>query len=230
MRASRAVALSFLAGALAPLLAQDAAAADLGGGRSRIASPAPAPIPEAGPFFWTGFYAGLHAGYGWSDVDWQEGGFSASHSGEGALAGGQVGFNLQAGRLVYGIEADLSSAWIEGGNDGCCGHSIDWLYSVRARAGFTSADNRWLIYATGGAAWADIAYRSSDLSGHSETQLGWVAGGGVERALTPNLTARVEYLYYDFERITAPPGSLGAAPTDLDPSTQTVRFGVNYKF
>jgi outer membrane immunogenic protein len=148
----------------------------------------------------------------------------------GALAGGQVGFNLQAGRLVYGIEADLSSAWIEGGNDGCCGHSIDWLYSVRARAGFTSADNRWLIYATGGAAWADIAYRSSDLSGHSETQLGWVAGGGVERALTPNLTARVEYLYYDFERITAPPGSLGAAPTDLDPSTQTVRFGVNYKF
>jgi outer membrane immunogenic protein len=231
MRASRAIALSILVGALAPLLLlEEAAAADLGGrGRSRIASPEP-PMPEAGPFFWTGFYAGVHAGYGWSDIDWQEGGLSASHSGEGWLAGGQIGLNLQAGRLVYGIEADLSSAWVEGSNGGCCSHSIDWLYSVRARAGLASADNRWLIYATGGAAWADIAYRSAGFSGHSETQFGWVAGGGIERALTPNWTARVEYLFYDFDSVTAPPGSLGAGATDLDPSMHTVRFGLNFKF
>ena len=95
------VSALLVAGAL-PALAADLPV------KAPIAPPVPVPT-------WTGFYVGLHAGYGWSDVDWQEGGFSASHSGEGALAGGQVGFNLQAGRLVYGIEADLSSAWIEGG-------------------------------------------------------------------------------------------------------------------
>jgi len=66
--------------------------------------------------------------------------------------------------------------------------------------------------------------------GHSETHLGWVVGGGIERALAPNLTARVEYLYYSFDGVTAPPGALGAGATDLDLSTHTVRFGLNFKF
>ena len=100
----------------------------------------------------------------------------------------------------------------------------------RGRAGLTSGDNRWLFYATAGAAWADFDYRSAGLGGHSETQFGWVAGGGVERALSPNLTAKVEYLYYDFDSAGAPAGSLGGAATDLDPTMQTVRFGLNFKF
>ena len=181
------------------------------------------------PFSWTGLYVGAHAGYGWSEIDWQ-GTSAASQDGSGWLAGGQIGFNLQAGRLVYGVEADISSGWIEGGGNTCCGHSVDWLYSVRGRVGLTSADNRWLFYATAGAAWADVDYRSAGFSGHSDTHFGWVAGGGIERALTPNLTARVEYLYYDFESVSAPAGTLGGGAADLDPSTHTVRFGINFKF
>jgi high affinity Mn2+ porin len=101
---------------------------------------------------------------------------------------------------------------------------------VRGRAGLASGDNRWLFYATGGAAWADIEYTSAGFGGHSEMQFGWVAGGGVERALLPNLTAKVEYLYYDFDSATAAPGALGVGATEIDPSMQTVRFGLNYKF
>ena len=48
--------------------------------------------------------------------------------------------------------------------------------------------------------------------------------------LTPNLTARVEYLYYGFDTVTAPAGALGGGPAALDLSTQTVRFGLNLKF
>ena len=48
--------------------------------------------------------------------------------------------------------------------------------------------------------------------------------------LTPNLSARVEYLYYGFDQATAPAGALGGGPAALDLSTQTVRFGLNYKF
>jgi outer membrane immunogenic protein len=232
MRVMRAVAVATLLGSAVGVLAHDAAGADLGNqrGRGRIATIEPAPVPDAVPFSWTGLYVGAHAGYGWSDVEWQDGAFSASHDGSGWLAGGQAGYNLQAGRFVYGVEADVSSGWIDGGGDGCCGHSVDWLYSVRGRLGLASIDNRWLFYATGGAAWADVEYRSAGFSGHSETQMGWVAGGGIERALTPRLTARVEYLYYDFDSVTAPPGALGAGATDIDPTMHTVRFGLNFKF
>ena len=48
--------------------------------------------------------------------------------------------------------------------------------------------------------------------------------------LSQNLSARVEYLYYDFNDATAPAGTLDAASTKLDPTMQTVRFGINLKF
>jgi outer membrane immunogenic protein len=227
MRVIRAVAVAALLGPLAGLCAQGAAGADLGRDRGRLATIEPA--PAAAPFSWAGLYVGAHVGYGWSDIEWQEGAFSGSHDGSGLLGGGQAGFNLQAGRFVYGVEADVSSGLIEGG-DGCCGHSIDWLYSVRGRLGLASTDNRWLFYATGGAAWAEVDYRRAGFGGQSDTQMGWVAGGGIERALAPRLTARVEYLYYDFDSITAPPGTLGAAATEIDPTMHTVRFGLNFKF
>ncbi|MGE0240717.1 MAG: outer membrane protein [Parvibaculaceae bacterium] len=77
---------------------------------------------------WSGFYAGVHAGYGWGDgggVDFDEffaPGFGEIGDGavaagypetigkdlEGMLGGGQVGYNIQTDRLVIGIEADLS--------------------------------------------------------------------------------------------------------------------------
>lgn len=223
MRGLRALFLGLAASAV---LAPTAMAADLGKGPGR---PPVEYVPEA--FSWTGFYVGTHVGYGWSDVDWQEvPAFSGSHSGSGGVAGGQIGYNWQAGRAVYGVEADLSGSWIDGGNN-CCGHTVNWLASVRGRLGYAGGfDSRTLFYVTGGAAWADIDY--SSVGSFSNTHVGWVVGGGVERALTPNLTARVEYLYYSFDTANAPAGTVapGLGLADLDPTTQTVRFGLNFKF
>lgn len=226
MRAARAMALSIVLASVSPLLAPAASAADLGG-RSRIVHPDPGPLPVA--FSWAGFYIGVHAGYGWSSIEWQEGAFVGSHDGEGGLAGGQIGFNLQFGRLVYGLEADAAASLIEGGSI-LSSHSLERLYSARARLGLASADNRWLYYVTGGAAWADVDYASAGFGGHSDTHFGWVAGAGIERALTPNLTARLEYLYYDFDSLDAPAGALGGGVAELDPSLHTIRLGLNYKF
>ena len=206
------------------VLAPAAWAADLGSGPRRANSD---PLPYDAPFSWTGLYVGAHLGYGWSDINWQETGFDGSHSANGAIAGGQIGYNWQAGRIVYGIEADMSGSWIDGGNS-CCGHTVNWLASVRGRLGFTAFDNRTLFYATAGAAWADIEY--SSLGNFSDTHFGWVAGGGIERALTPNLSARVEYLYYGFDSVTAPAGTVAPGSANLEPTTQTIRFGLNFKF
>lgn len=217
----------FLGLAAICLLGPAAAAADLGGAkRGRVSDD---PVPYQAPFAWTGFYVGAHLGYGWSDIDWSETGpaFNGSHDGSGVLAGGQVGYNWQVGRFVYGIEGDFSGSSIDGGN-GCCGHSVNWLASVRGRAGLTGFDNRTLFYVTAGAAWADIEYAS--IGSHSDTHFGWVAGAGVERALTPNLSARFEYLYYDFDDATAPAGTVAPGAANFDPTMHTVRFGLNYKF
>jgi outer membrane immunogenic protein len=91
-------------------------------------------------------------------------------------------------------------------------------------------NNRTLLYATGGAAWADVDYASALGTGFSHTHTGWVAGGGIEHMLTQNLTARIEYLYYGFDSVTAPAGALAGGPTNVNPTTQTVRFGLNFKF
>jgi len=45
---------------------------------------------------WTGFYAGAHAGAGWSDDN------------AGFIGGGQVGFNYQINQWVFGVEGDLA--------------------------------------------------------------------------------------------------------------------------
>jgi outer membrane immunogenic protein len=207
-----------------------AAAADLGGPPSRRGSlkDAPAPVVYERPFSWSGLYVGANLGYGWSDVDWQDGFGPASHDGKGWLAGAQIGYNVQSGQFVFGVEADWSSAWIDG-NTTCCGHEFNWLASVRGRAGIAINGNRTLLYGTGGAAWADVDYASTapGVAGFSNTHFGWVAGGGIEHMLTQNLSARVEYLHYSFDETTGPVGGIS---TTVEPKLDTVRFGLNVKF
>jgi outer membrane immunogenic protein len=71
---------------------------------------------------WSGIYLGVHAGYGWSNVDSEITGsagtlalldFVGAPTGakldpEGFLAGGHIGIQHQWGRLVAGVEASLT--------------------------------------------------------------------------------------------------------------------------
>ncbi|MDX2204567.1 MAG: outer membrane protein [Hyphomicrobiaceae bacterium] len=233
MGSTRTIVAGLAAALLAPGIAQ---AADLGGAeRTRGERDA----PYAAPVSWTGLYLGIHGGFGFSSADWDFFATSLGNPGSGAVLGGQIGYNVQWGRVVYGIEGDLSGTWINGA-DGCggytCRHDLDWLGSVRGRLGLAFNGNRTLLYGTGGIAWADATLSSRDGAGvafgsdFSTTQSGWVAGGGVEHMLSPNLTVRLEYLDYNFKDLTAPAGSLDVDPTHINLSTQVVRFGLNYKF
>lgn len=92
---------------------------------------------------------------------------------DGFVVGGQIGVNWQFNNFVLGAEGD--------------GSFVDWgdvsaIGTVRLRGGF--AFDRFLAYGTGGAA-------------IGEDDVGWVAGGGVEFAVTDNLSAGVEYLHYE---------------------------------
>ncbi len=127
--------------------------------------------------------------------------------------------------------------------------SLDWLGTVRGRVGFVATpDNRLLIYGTGGFAYAggssnfdvyDATYGAYWNGNPSSTRTGWTIGGGVEYAITNNITIRAEYLYVDLgsqninttgNAVAAAflPGTYATAKINYDASI--VRAGVNYKF
>ncbi len=93
--------------------------------------PAKAPIVVR-PYSWSGFYAGVHAGYGWGrtnaqlesvldgvpislpSVGLEEVPSSYRINSSGFIGGAQVGFNHQINRIVLGIEADISYSGLKG--------------------------------------------------------------------------------------------------------------------
>jgi outer membrane immunogenic protein len=76
-----------------------------------------------------------------------------------------------------------------------------WLATARARLGIIPA-NRWLVYATGGLAAADVPADiapSSFFTPESYVRPGWTAGAGIEAVVTGNWTAKIEYLFTGLE-------------------------------
>jgi outer membrane immunogenic protein len=193
---------------------------------------APPPVVAPPVLSWTGFYVGVHGGYGWSNFNEEV---------QGWVAGGQIGYNYQfANRFVFGIEADFSAADIGQtvsdtvfGATITAGTNIDFLGTVRGRIGY--GFERALVYATGGAAFAH-----HELSGSvtippvtvafsdDQRHFGWTVGGGVEFMLTPNFTAKGEYLFSSFGEQTYFAGTLLEITGGLE--IHTVKLGLNYLF
>jgi opacity protein-like surface antigen len=118
---------ALLALGLGAACAADATAADVA-----LKAP-PAPLPVG--FSWTGFYAGVHVGYGTGDgnaarvdpnalpalfpgvnnlTSTASAPIALGVGQSGWLGGLQAGYNWQSGHLVAGVEADISAAGIGG--------------------------------------------------------------------------------------------------------------------
>lgn len=212
------------------------------------------------PFTWTGFYAGVHAGYAWGSEDDNQsnlfgdplvesnGPTADSFDVDGFIGGVHAGYNWQANQFVFGVEGDVDYTNIKG-SEGYAGYvpnfdyayaegnlelKSQWQASARLRAGY-AVDN-FLMYATGGVAFADgkmtssgydvwdDAYYSSD---DSNTHVGWTIGIGAEYAFTPNWIARAELRYTDFGSKTY---ELWEGPVDSSWDQTAVTVGLSYKF
>jgi len=186
----------------------------------------PAPVPY---YNWGGVYVGINAGYQFGTVSpgalaFGGPGPASNFSANGFLGGATLGFNWQWAALVIGLEGDLDYSSVNSSLPaadvpaGVAAGSFksDWLATGRARVGY--AIDRILLFATGGAAFAPAA-----IPGASATMTGWTGGAGVELALSPNWTAKGEYLYVLF-----PSPTLGG--TSFKDTESVVRAGVNYKF
>ena len=186
-----------------------------------------APTPMASN--WSGFYVGLHGGYGWANLDDDDTGFGVDFDDadlEGAVIGGQVGVNWQWNMFVLGVEGDASWSGIDADDDfdgdfEDDSPGFDWLASARGRVGL--AFDRFMVYGTGGAAFTEFDH--DGLGTSDDTQVGWVAGGGGEFLVTDNVTLGVEYLHYEFDDTF---DTLAGAEVNSD--VDVIRGRVNVKF
>ncbi len=118
--------------------------------------------------------------------------------GDGFVIGGQIGYNWQWNYWLLGLEGDAS--FVDNSDDNFfVGAEQNFLASIRGRLGF--AVDRFLVYGTGGAAWAgfDVDFVDPVFNDDEITTFGWVAGGGIEYAFTDNVTFGVEFLHYEFD-------------------------------
>jgi outer membrane immunogenic protein len=212
----------YLAATAAVLMASSAFAADL---PRRNTAPA-APVVQSLPtFVWTGFYAGVNAGYGFGNITGSAGPNFKDPS--GFLGGAQIGYNYQVGSMVYGLETDLAYADIRAKNNatGVAGskNTLGYIGTVRGRVGV--AFDRFLPYLTGGFAYGGSSITVPGLGKSTPVHYGWTLGGGMEYAITNNLTAKVEALYVDLsdQRVLGNARKSGF-------ETGIVRAGINAKF
>jgi outer membrane immunogenic protein len=194
--------------------------------------PVKAPVTKAAAvapvFNWTGWYAGLHAGYGWGHVVISD--LEENNKHNGWLAGGQAGYNVQYGNWVWGAEVD--GAWTNIENDAGPGPGPDGyvrlrdLFTARLRGG--PAIGNTFYYLTGGFASGKVKFNDFDAGegALSKRHNGYTVGIGAEHAFAPNWSAKLEYLYVDLGEKTYDLGT----PDPIDFKTHIVRIGVNYRF
>jgi outer membrane immunogenic protein len=214
-----------------------------------MAVKAPPPPVVATAYSWTGFYIGGDIGYGWGQSTGvlNDGIFNTSPvpytaDPKGIIGGGYAGYNYEISPFVVGVEADWQAADVSGSGTGiCCGglsytmnSKISSYSSLRGRLGF--AQDRWLVFATGGWAWGDAktSYSATGAAPFYTNKIdgsGATVGAGFEYAVTNNWLARIEYRHTDFgshgfENLT--PCACGENGNRL--TLNDIRLGAAYKF
>jgi outer membrane immunogenic protein len=151
------------------------------------------PVPE---FSWSGFYLGVNSGYGWGAshstvytdatdaAHLTSAGLATTVSNtsslwtQGGFGGGQLGYNVQRDRFVFGVETDIQASAIKGAavaeaavfpatfllpsvmSEALTKSNLDWFGTVRARLGYSLGNTLFfgntLVYATGGFAYGGV--------------------------------------------------------------------------
>jgi outer membrane immunogenic protein len=212
--------------------------------------------PMVSPIYdWSGFYVGVFGGGGMGNHNYNNGtptnlaNYLINYDSTGGIAGGEVGYNVQSGSIVVGVEGDgfwsgvkgsdvnsvVNGAFAVGGIDAT---NLRWGGTFRARGGI--AVDRLLLFFTGGWAYGDLLHTNTDVTAglgvdqFTVQRSGLTAGGGIAYAVTNNVIGKFEYRYYDFGAFTR--GGLpnltpnGQLPYTINSTYSVVTLGVDFKF
>lgn len=193
-----------------------------------------------------GLYIGASVGYAGLDSEQSPRGEPKLSSDDGSvIAGGHLGYNVQCGHLVFGVEGDINfvdlSSHAVQPDLTSFQSSIDWLATLRGRLGMAVREDV-LIYATAGVAFADRThslhapgapggpFSQSD----GDTATGWVIGGGVEFIRHDRWVLRGEVLWADLGSesrtyVTGACGVLCEAHAGWDDEMLIARVGLSLK-
>jgi opacity protein-like surface antigen len=219
-----------------------------------------APLTVAA-YNWTGFYLGPSLGADWGYTNWTflVNGSKTYPRFAGILPGGQVGYNYQYGKWVFGVEGD--AGWTNAhGSRACpsgfffnCEINVNSLYTVTGRIGYVWPD-RVLWYAKGGLAVGEVQAQarcntdSQHLSplfgggllnpgcpvqGTTRTDAGWTIGGGSELALTDNWSVKAETSYFNLgtgHYTQGPNFDASGLGLNVSRSGWIANIGLNYRF
>ncbi|MGE8131856.1 outer membrane protein [Methylobacterium sp. NPDC080182] len=225
----------------------------------------PMAVVRPATFTWTGFYVGANAGYAmkvgedynlavrpgyFPSAPAAVGAIRSERKGDGFLAGGQAGYNLQIGNFVIGAENDLqyldlgkrrSSYSFAGSGPVPAGFNYvgpekqtTYFATGRARIGY--AFDNLLVYGTAGLSYGNLKGEYCIGKKCDDGKIGYVAGAGIEYALSQHWSVKVEGLYVNLGK-----AAVGVVGTDtagrfyydgrkLDNDVAIVRAGVNYRF
>ena len=195
---------------------------------------------EVPAYNWTGFYVGgalgagavvhqLNADIG-ADVEFN------GLGGEGIFGELNGGYDYDFGSWVAGVQVDGRYSGISTDlNLGGLGISVDadYGFDVIARAG-VKLNESTLAYALAGYSWQHFNIDIPSVVGVGDVDWdssGFSVGGGLETAVTENVSVNLEYRYSQFadhdfsSEFGAPDGTL-----EVEPSFHTVRIGAKYKF
>jgi outer membrane immunogenic protein len=187
-------------------------------------------VPVAAPIVnWSGIYVGGHAGVAWSrlllSVGIPDGDCTSSvcedlrFTPTSFIGGGQVGFQSQVEKWVFGIEGTWSGLNLHQTDtsilDPTSSRSIkiDDIATVSARFGYASWD-RVLLYVKAGYATARIGVHLAEGAGAIVPDVtgdvrnwrnGWTLGAGVEYMPWQNVVLGVEFDFYNFAFDTKSP-------------------------
>ncbi|MES2204772.1 MAG: outer membrane beta-barrel protein [Pseudomonadota bacterium] len=187
---------------------------------------------------------------------------------ERSFSGGIFGgYERQFNHIVIGGEASFNTLSLNSSHSGYNTFTSDpsiqfatnetlkanWEGTLRLKIGY--AENRWLVYLTGGPAMTNLEYTSSysddnsqlglNLPGAygsgttSEMKYGWALGAGGEYAFNDNWFLQIQYLYSDFGTISTdyaitPTPTLSEFSSSMNSSAdltiQSLLVGLIYRF
>jgi len=175
-------------------------------------------------------------------------GFSATD--DSFTGGAQIGFNVQKGCTLFGLEADVNWADLNADThvldrfaplfNNTLHTRVESFGTIRTRAGVVV--DQLLLYVTGGLAWADTRDSVRDRipllafderHAFEDTRWGWTAGFGTEYKLAPNISLTSDVFYMSFEdqdHDFVSPGLGGRFHLRNDEQIWVARMGLNIHF
>jgi outer membrane immunogenic protein len=183
------------------------------------------------------------------------GGFNLATTGDlrpaGVIGGLQAGANYEFAPWVVGIEGTWTDSAIQGNTLISCPactlpgptgtpqerftSQAQWFAALTGRPGY--AANDWLFYAMAGGAWMRVRYTEDLLTAGGVTaatqnlndnRTGFTVGAGIEFGLVENISAKVEYDFYDFGSRNY--NFAAITPVTVKSDVHTLIVGLNYKF